>query len=1723
MGGGNDYASRVAEVLVQQGKDGIYGSGYLISRTLVLTAGHLLRLPAAGAGARTISVMLGGAPEKRPADVAWCSTTRDLALVKLREPVPDVPLVRFGRLSSGPGGVQVSANGFPRFARRPERSGLAGRESFAPLGTVRLGSNLKSGLLDIAITDAPSLPSQDDDVWKGMSGAAFFTAEGHFLIGVQHQWRPTWGPNSVEAEPIAEVLDDPGFQDALMADGIRKKKITAAHVARPGDDGPLSAVVDQDDLLAGLTGFKKNLISDHLPFVPPGTEHEADPDRIMRRILEGADDGLLLVGTAGTGKTRTGIEVGRLAQAAGWRVLHVRPGGSASLVEEIAKEVMADSRDVLVVLDYLNLFLSEKEGESQFDLEAVKGRLIPDAEKAGIGVVFLASVRPGWLQQHRSRLRSFFGEVHLRQDEEFLRAVAERGLHRLAPTAVAELGLEHMRRLCGRRPILTLLIASEVERRVRRGLGTPDIAGMREGGELAKWLHARLHEDALTVPAPRSPLDGVHASDDLVAAAAAAVACPQPEPEVRTAARAALTGTPSGADRADTVIDALLGLGWLEGGSGHLEVAHDIVCDQLTDSVIRPDGTRVDRTRTHDLLSGCFTEARTIGRYTTNLARLLNDLAPRQRDAEVGAALADWFAQNATTIGEVMQRDPDVGGYALGAICSGPPWAVPLVEHWHEIVDPWLDEYGDTVNARHVLRRGLKHLPADAAQRLVPTAVRWLELHNRRREGSFVLDILLERDGLGTAYLADVLQSTVTWLAGNSSLAEASHLFARMLVRRDLTRHQEDRITAAAIRWLDHHRGRREATYVLAPLLEHPALRLNARKAVRAAESWLEEHGTGPDACHVIAKLLSRDDLTPDLRTTTFRHAGEWLGTHGLPQEASHVISKMLTRGDLDDGELREAVRTGIAWTKAQPIESNWTYVLEAVLKRHDLTEEERGAAVLLADAWLAEHAEDPAADFFVRTVLERPDLRAEETRRMVAYADLWLREHLLEPKADRIVNFLLTDGRLTADERRMATRYAEQRLAGRPHDEENSFALSALLGQQHDRNGAETAGHVSAALDWLDAHGTAPSASHVLRVLLERQQLTADVVTRTAATALAWLDRHPSDTGTSFVLSALLSRNDLPAESAPAALSRAVEWLARNDREQSAGGVLFTLVLRRDLDGGQLRTVFAHCLGWLDRHPADVPMAGRILGSLVFRSDLEPAEIEQAVGRALPWAVAHLENHWSERTVRALVRREELTATDRGVVIELATVWADTHSAHPIAANLLVELLGRAELTDGQRARVVAAGSRWAAAHPDNPKTAALHAAQVKAATAAEAAHSISEAVAQLNRGNGELPPYELFKAVLSQSQLAQDAFESVAAVVLDWTDAHRDSPDSVWHLGFLLSKRRLTGTSLDRAYATADRWLTRHVSTLQASSVLAGLLDQDDLGRGRLETALTHCEQWLRLHAALNDAHYVLKKLLARDDLAPDERRRVVDTALAWLEPHGGTEQAAHLLSLLNSSPSLTPKDLIPLVEHSLAWVRAERGSRGIQSVLEPLLERFDLTPSQLESVASCALRWSDDNYGEISAPRLLKAVLCRTDIPSQVSAASVDLAYRWIRPDPTTFDTCFFLDALLRVRDLPADRLASVVTWSFDWLGAHMPKFKSRLVLRSLLALERLPEEQARRAGEYALAWLRAYEESFTTPTRGRHGQEIVELLLTRTGMDEDTAEQARYFATLLERAA
>ncbi|MGW5481845.1 hypothetical protein ACWESX_36225, partial [Streptomyces sp. NPDC004008] len=1108
----------MAEVIVRSGGIIEYGSGYRISSKLVLTVGHLL-----GEGGRpTCTVLLGGGDTELSATPVWRGTGQDLALLSLdpaatagataeaeaAASLDTVPPVAFGRLPDDVGSVPFTGIGFPAFAQRPASARvreLRRRDSRLVKGFVQLGSNMKSGLLDLTFTTgAPAAKGPDgQDPWQGVSGAALFAHGSGLLVGVQAHRLPAAGTGSAEAEPVARALGDPQFRRLLTRNGVRPH---AEPVALPDQEprSPLRSVLSQRELIDGFGDFKKNLTDGRLPYVSPGDQHPADADNLFERLVESPERGVLLVGAAGTGKTRTGIEVGRRALDAGWRVLHVVPGEGKGITEEVAEQVLGESSAILVVVDYLNQCLNE----SQLDLAALRHRLIPMARRRGITVALLASVRPGWLRKaNRAQLHELFEEVELRQDDSFQRQVTESALRQLARTAVRRLTVDHMMAICGHRPIIALLVAREIERRVKAGISLPEATGLRSGGELSAWLESRLSEDGLTVPGRADDFTPARASYGLLAAAAAAAACPQGLPEVTAAARTALANAGEPAPRAEDVVATLISLGWLEQDNGVFSVAHDVVADQLMDSVMLPENdTDPDGPRIHEMLASCLTSPRTIGRFAVNIGRLVNDLSHAGRANAVVPVLEDWFTDEADAIGQVMRRHPSIGSYALGAICSGAPWSVPAVQRWQQVVDPWLSDFGAGIDARHLLYRGLRRLPPDGALLLIPTALAWLKTYGRRREASYVLSPLLLRTDLPPVAVQQVVTSTLTWLMRHAAAPEAHFVMGPLLSRGDLDPKDSLRAISAALAWLDHHLTTPEARFVLRPLLSRGDLRPeDSPRAASAVLTWLDHHTATADAGFVLRPLLSRGDLGPEDSPRAISTALTWLDHHAEASEAQFVVRPLLSRGDLGPEDSPRAISAALTWLDHHTSTPDAGFVLRPLLSRGDLGPEDSPRAISTALTWLDHHAEASEAQFVVRPLLSRGDLGPEDSLRAISAALTWLDHHTSTPEV--------------------------------------AFVMGPLLARD-DLGSGDSRRVNSAALAWLDRHLTTAEARFVVRPLLSRGDLGPEDSLRAISAALAWLDHHTSTLDAQFVMGPLLARDDLGPEDSLRAISTALAWL---------------------------------------------------------------------------------------------------------------------------------------------------------------------------------------------------------------------------------------------------------------------------------------------------------------------------------------------------------------------------------------------------------------------------------------------------------------------------------------------------------------------------------------------------------------------------------------------------
>jgi hypothetical protein len=638
---------------------------------------------------------------------------------------------------------------------------------------------------------------------------------------------------------------------------------------RPVPD-PLARVIDQHALVQGFAGYRKSLTSDYLPFISPGPSHLSEPHGLFCRLRDVDDRGVLLVGAAGTGKTRTGLEVGWIALREGWRVYHASASQGSSLTIRFTGTVLAENSPVLIVIHDLDEYFADGESNgAPLDLTALQHLLLPEARRRNIQVALLASARPGWLHQAdhlHLQLQDLFDEVELRQDDDFQRSIADHALATTAPTLVARLGIERSREMVGHRPIIAVLMARELEQQAIQGLPIPEMTRPRTASTLWSWARGHLEGDDIPVGGPEKAAFDEVSADWLVPAAAAAAACPQEKADVIAAASAALAHTADRAPRSASVVKTLIDFGWLqyETDSGHLNTVHDLVCDQLVESVLLSEhGPTANRESTRALLAGCLTSARTVGRYTTALARIMNDLASDNRATALSVVLDEWFTDHAQALGDVIRRDAHTGGYALDTLCAGPPFAHATVSNWHEVAGPWLAEFADDANAHSVLRHGLSNLPAADAGPLVAVALRWIETHGWRREASHVLGPLLVQTDLTTTARELVSHKAMGWLRRNGELLEAGFVLCQLLARPEPDQSRMRQAVAFAFRWLDNHAVTAEAHFTLRALLEHPGLtEQEIRRAVGYADRWLQRHPDAAEATYLTTVLDGRLDLT---------------------------------------------------------------------------------------------------------------------------------------------------------------------------------------------------------------------------------------------------------------------------------------------------------------------------------------------------------------------------------------------------------------------------------------------------------------------------------------------------------------------------------------------------------------------------------------------------------------------------------------------------------------------------------------------------------------------------------------------------------------------------------------------------------------------------------------------------------------------------------------------
>lgn len=663
------------------------------------------------------------------------------------------------------------------------------------------------------------------------------------------------------------------------------------------------SIVGHEEYLDGLMHFRGYLKEENLPFVSPNLHCPSHPERILSSLeaTEGKP-GLLLVGPGGVGKTRTCLETARLAHKRGWRVLHYKPTDTQIDLNELGNFLIQETGKTLLVIDYID--------QLGLSFVSLRREILDLARQRGMHLALLANARPGFLFEEDDHRDALFEQISLeiasRQE-----AIIDNVARSVAPNACDRIGASQVSAICGKRPIIAMFIARELERMADAGaLDNESLIRLREA-DLSEWLRRRLREDGLIQKGRRGALMPPSPEPQMLASVACLAATPMSAEELKQVMRVTLDAcdhsNPEGV--AEGLLHSLMTLGWLEEeGRDHtsrLQSPHDVVTDELLENALFSRGQGNIRGECFQrVLAAAAAMPRAWGRFAVALDRLLGQWsAGSAKSAVLVKAAGDWFATHKNALARVFSTaDIDETAYALGAVITSHAWYEILLAHWGEIVLPWLRASIVSPASRHLLHRSLKTLKGQGAQEALALALAWLTNHRLSLYASFVLAPLLSRDDLG-----EKAQEAI----------------------------------AAALTWLEDHFLSQDAEFVVKHLLGNPTLSTEKREhcaqlALKRAETVLQS----PEASFILKSCLQERSLSQTTRDMIIHLALQWLAMFRGKENTDFVFNKLLRDRKVLDDHWVQTASHALAFLSCQPLRASSEFSLNSLCCRPNLLDE---------------------------------------------------------------------------------------------------------------------------------------------------------------------------------------------------------------------------------------------------------------------------------------------------------------------------------------------------------------------------------------------------------------------------------------------------------------------------------------------------------------------------------------------------------------------------------------------------------------------------------------------------------------------------------------------------------------------------------------------------------------------------------------------------------------
>jgi hypothetical protein len=1289
--------------------------------------------------------------------------------------------------------------------------------------------------------------------------------------------------------------------------------------------GSSALMAHGDRMASAAAGFGRYLVE--IPFVPPAEGDPTHPDRLFEQTAARAQaGGVLLVGPGGIGKTRRLLEVACIAHQRGFRVLHAIHGDAPLKHEELSAEVLHERGDVLVVCDYLDRL--------QLDFASVRRRILPDAQRRGMRISFLASARTDRELRHKPEDAEFFKVVELRSDPEHAKRVVQKMRARLAPTATAALGSEQIDAIIGQRPIISLFALLELERRAAAGrLDERQLRDIRSG-ELSSWLRSRLTEDSLVVALSPSALEAERVEPTLIAAAVVLAAGPEAEAALHAialdvlqrVARNELRPSPRSRE-ADSVVDGLKDLGWLEDDGGRMSSVHDVVTDQILVESLRDARGRLRDDVLELILAPAADSPHLLGRLALAVRRLLTGGGAFERALQAGAER--WFEGASAEIGRALEAAaPKDAAYGINAMFGGPPWIEPALARWDATIEPWRRRHGNDQASWPAFFALLprKDLPRNRAAGVTQSAMVWLGQHGSREEAATVLVPLLVRVDLDQDTESRATTVALLWHEKNHDNRLAGTVLGVLLDNDNLGESATSRVAQAVLSLFGEGKDSRNAGFPLAMLVGRTDLAPQVlSNATDTAVAWFDKHSHADDAGFVLAALIARTDLTWSLGAEAVAMAFSWCEAHPNTLARGLLLGALLGREDLRSAETQRAFASAWAWISTHRDNFEIIFPLRHVFGLDALTPEILSEATALALVWVEKYGDYPQAPMVLMSLLGRADLEPSVAARAADAALSWCKARRTDPASGVIVGVLLERAEkapgllefalalLEADEGKgiafaalswallahgdieahiieRITREATVQIEQSPDDDEKGFLLAGLLSRKQPSESI-FARACDWAISWLEDRREDLGALMVLATLLQRSDLDEKMATTTIGIALSWLELHNRSFFSILVLQFLLGREDLEATDRLVAATSSLSWLERHGRRQEARAVLQHLVRLLSREPPMSRRILRASSIWLEFHGLSVDDAALLEGLLRCASFSTP-EVGQFALAALAWLEQHRGESAAPSIYRALLTRRDL---DEDVVVQVAgevISWLEGGDRGEESVWILEELLlvpVRLGSAVGSLAPMITRiGLSWMA-----------------------------------QRGVVELAAVVL-RGLLMRADLPREDVASTVRWAFVWLETHGDSEIASLVLQGLLFRLDLEPEDSARTVRFAFSWFDRHGAGAEAFNVVLGLIGSSDVGREGGETPLRLVFEWLDRNVGNPEAGIVHALLLEHEQMDRRTARRAVRGALTWLSGHGVRHEADGVLRwLFSRNEELTVKMATSLLHTMIRWL--------------------------------------------------------------------------------------------------------------------------------------------------------------------------------------------------------